>query len=126
MTSFLENDVELNKVLTGKVIASASSSLTFFAVKFTDGSGVLLESVGTPDSLTVRHTLMSADELPQIDEAVCKVDWGWITESTIKSVRTTIGSFKFMLEPAEDLLVTAMIWEQKPFLGFKPYQASTK
>lgn len=124
MTSFLEDDLKLNKELQGKVVASASSSLTMFAVKFDDGSGILLESIGMPDSVSVKHTLMPADQLPSIDEAVCKVDWSWIAASKIQSVRTTIGSFKFMFDPAEDLLIAAMVWDQKPFLSFKPYQPS--
>lgn len=121
--SFVTSDIELNKKLEGKEVAGASSSLTAFAVKFTDGSGLLLQATGTPESATIDCKLMTADELPTIGDAVCKVEWAWIVSSKVSSVQTVTGSFKLNLVPAGTLTILSSVWEGKTFLSFMPYKA---
>ena len=123
--SFVISDIELNKKLEGKEVASAASSLTAFAVKFTDGTGLLLEATGTPESATIDTRFMAADELPTIGDAVCKVEWAWIVSSKVSSVQTVTGSFKFHLAPAGTLTILAQVWQGKLFLSFMPYKAAS-
>lgn len=122
--SFIANDIELNQKLKGKVVASASSSLSMFAVKFADGSGLLIESAGTPDNPLAEAKIVPADELPSIGDAVCKVEWDWITESKIESVHTMTGSVKIILDPAGPLSILAQVWKGSLFLSFMPYKGS--
>src|SRR6185295_18952023 len=119
--SFIAKDLELSQKLKDKVIAGASSSLTMFAIKFEDGTGLLLEVGGTPEGPLVESRLMPADELPSIGDAVCKVEWAWIVSSKVESVQSVSGSFKFNLVPAGNLNILAQVYQGKLFLSFMPY-----
>ena len=68
---------EALKAIIGKKVENASSALTSFAVKFDDGTGVIFDAV-EPTSPTVAAKTVGASELPNLEEAVCSVDWGWI------------------------------------------------
>ncbi len=122
--SFITNDIELNQKLAGKEVAGAASSLTAFAVRFSDGTGLLLEATGTPESAEIVTRMMPADELPKIGDAVCKVEWAWIVDSKIESIQSVKGSFKFNLVPAGPLTIQSQPWQGKPFLSFMPYQGA--
>jgi len=122
--SFILNDIELNKQLKEKVVVDATSNLTSFAVKFADGSGLLLEAAGTPDSPKIEAKMMPAIELPSIGDAVCKVEWAWICDSKIESVQTVTGSFKFNFAPAGPLTILSQVWKGSLFLSFMPYKGS--
>ncbi len=122
--SFIANDIELSQKLTGKVIESAASNLTSFAVKFEDGSGLLLQVAGAPGEAKITSTLMPASELPSIGDAVCKVEWAWIVSSKVVSINTVTGSFEFHLEPAGKLTILAQVYQGSLFLSFMPYKGS--
>lgn len=122
--SFIANDLELSQKLKDKVIASATSSLTAFAVKFEDGTGLLIEVDGTPDNPLIETKLMSADELPNIGDAVCKVEWAWIVSSKIDSITRLAGSIKMNLLPAGPLTILAQVWKGSLFLSFMPYRGN--
>lgn len=122
--SFIANDLVLNQKLKDKVIAGAASSLTAFAVKFEDGTGLLIEASGTPDNPQIETKLMSADELPSIGDAICKIEWAWIVSSKVESVSSVTGSIKFNLVPAGALSVLAQVWKGSLFLSFLPYKGT--
>ena len=122
--SFIANDIELTQKLKEKVVASAASSLTAFAVKFEDGTGLLVEVSGTIDAPQIESRLLPADELPTIGDAVCKVEWAWITSSRVESISTVAGSIKINLAPAGTLTVMAQVWQGSLFLSFMPYKGS--
>lgn len=124
--SFIAKDIELNQKLAGKEVKSAASNLTGFAVKFADGTGLLLEATGTPESAEIATRMMPADELPDIGDAICKVEWSWIVSSKIESIQSVKGSFKFNFAPAGPLTVQSQNWQGKLFLSFMPYQGSEK
>ncbi len=122
--SFIAKDLELSQKLTGKVVAGATSSLTMFALKFEDGTGLLLQTAGDPENPLIETTIMPAEELPSIGDAVCKVEWAWIVSSRVESVHSVSGSIKFQLAPAGELAVQANLWKGSPFLSFIPYKGS--
>ncbi len=122
--SFIADDIELNQKLKGKIIASAASSLTDFAVKFEDGTGLLCHVNNNPDSTNITTSLISADELPEIGDAICKVEWAWIASSKVESLTKVSGSIKFQLNPAGELTILAQLWKGSPFLAFMPYKGN--
>lgn len=107
----------------GKVVASATSELKMFAVKFEDGTGLLLEAAGSSSAPAVTARLLEASELPADTDAVCKVDWSWIQNSKIADTKVGTGSVTFSLEPAGPLQIAVQVWQGSPFLAFSPWKA---
>jgi hypothetical protein len=108
--------------IIGRQIASASSSLTVFAVALDDGSGLLVEARDAA-SPTVVVTTMDASALPAVADAVCAVDWGWIVGARIVAAELTERQLRFELEGVGPLTVSAANWQDAPFLAFQPYRA---
>lgn len=109
--------------ILGKVVASATSELRMFALKFEDGSGLLLEAGGTGTSPAVTVKLVPASELPDDTDAVCKVDWSWIQRSKLAKTSLSASSVTFTLEPAGPLQIAVQVWQGSPFLAFSPWKA---
>jgi hypothetical protein len=122
--SFLSNDFELNQKIKGKVIASATSDLKTFAIKFEDGTGLLVEAAGDVQNPLINLRLVLEENMPLIGDAVCKVSWGWITASTIESASTVLGGIEFRLAPAGPLAVRTMVYQGSTFLSFMPYKGA--
>jgi len=122
--SFLSNDIELNQKIKGKVIASASSDLKTFAMKFEDGTGLLVEAGFDPQNPLINLRLVMEDSIPNIGDAVCKVSWGWITASAIESASTVLGAIEFRLSPAGPLAIRAQVYQGSTFLSFMPYKGA--
>lgn len=114
--------IEIKSLLEGKQIQNASSSLNRFVMKFADGSALLLEARGDAADPCVRATVVSAAELAEESEAVCRVDWGWICGSQIQSVDCRKELVAFQLQPAGPLRIAVNLWQGSPFLSFQPYR----
>lgn len=123
--SLTEKYLGLNQKLQGKLIASAASELTAFTLKFEDGSGLLLQVLSLPDTNDIDAQIMPAEELPEIGDAVCKIEWAWIKGAKIESIVCVPGSFKLILDPVGPLTIASQLWQGKAFLSFQPYRAST-
>ena len=106
----------------GRRVERASSSLTLFAVALDQGAGLLAEARQVGDAPVVGVSAPPASALPELDEAVCAVDWGWIAGSTIRGASLQGGQLRLDLDPAGPLTVSAAIWQQAPFLAFQPYR----
>lgn len=108
----------------GKTVASATSELKMFAMKFTDGTGLLVEAGGSGGAPSLEVKLVDAGELPSDTNAVCKVDWSWICKSNIKSASISNSAVNFQLDAAGPLQVAVQVWQGASFLAFTPWRAS--
>ncbi len=135
-----ERQKMLNAIV-GKRIASATSSLTSFAIKFDDASGIIFEAgetanpgvmspivAATPGAMSaiVDARLVNASEVPALEEAVCSVDWSWICGSIVQHVDPENSSVRLKLKPAGPLTIGAAFWQGKPFLSFQPHKPVMK
>jgi hypothetical protein len=109
--------------VTGKTVKAAFSSLTRFAIEFTDGTALVLETKTTDTQAAIGAQLVDASTMPRDEEAVCKVDWKWIIDSKIASIANSNAAVKLQLDPAGPLSVTMQFWQGSPFLAFQPYRA---
>jgi hypothetical protein len=116
---------EALKAIIGKKVENASSALTSFAVKFDDGTGVIFDAV-EPASPTVSAKTVGASELPDLEEAVCSVDWGWICGSTVQDAQGLGPAVRLILSNAGPLSIGSALWEGKPFLSFQPFRPAKK
>ncbi len=107
--------------LAGHKIISAQSSLDSFCISLDKGVGFLL----TPNNANgnIETKIVNTDELPQLNEAVCAVDWSWICGSQITSVKISSNQVAFQLSPAGPLKIGTGSWQNKPYLFFDPYKA---
>lgn len=112
-----------NKIeeLAGHTIESAQSSLDCFFIKLESGAGFVLKPNKT--TAAIEPAIVSASELPTLNEAVCAVDWSWICQSKIETVKTSPNQIAFQLSPAGPLKVKSGVWQNKPYLFFEPYKA---
>ena len=107
--------------LTGKVIKSATSSLTNFSCEFADGTGLVLKAVDAPQPW-LSGEVVQADALPREADAVCKVDWSWIVGSAIRIAQISEKDAQLQLDKAGLLRISIQLWQGKPFLAFQPYR----
>ena len=63
----------------GRRVVAASSSLTFLSVALDDGHGLLAEAKTDGEAPRVGVARLPTDSLPRLEDAVCTVDWNWIT-----------------------------------------------
>ncbi len=116
-----EKAVTLDDVC-GREIQSCESELTSFAIRFADGTGLLMTAAGDATSPQVSVSIVPSDSLPTTKDAVCSVDWGWIAGSTVTKAAASTGSVKLQLDPAGPLSVSALVYQGAPFLAFQPYK----
>jgi len=107
----------------GRRVVAASSSLTFLSLTLDDGHGLLAEAKTDGEAPLVGVARLPADSLPQLEDAVCTVDWSWIVGSTLHAAALAEGRLRLELEPAGPLTVSAALWQGAPFLAFQPYRA---
>ena len=112
--------------IVGAKIDKAASSLNKFSINLNDGRGLLLEAGENNDGFLINFNLVDGASLPQLSEAVCTVDWTWIENSTVESVKSSNNSIEFKLSPAGPLVIGLGAWEGKPFLSFRPYRPAKK
>ena len=106
----------------GKEIQRADSELTSFVIRFADGTGLLLTAIGDAANPQISMTSIEAGALPDTKDAVCAVDWGWISGSMITRATASEGLVKFQLDPAGPLSVSALVYQGAPFLAFQPFK----
>jgi hypothetical protein len=109
--------------LTGKKLSSAFSSLTEFSCETEGDLGLVLKAVETSTGPSIQAELMAKEKLPREMDAVCRVDWSWIADSTVSGVSFNGSSVRFQLQPAGPLTISVQVWQGKPFLAFQPYRA---
>jgi hypothetical protein len=116
-------ETDWKRALTGKQLKGAFSSLTEFSCE-TDGDyGLVLRAVETANGPAIQAQLVENANLPRSNDAVCRVDWSWIENSTVDEVIQTTSSVRFRLSPAGPLSIAVQVWQGKPFLAFQPYKA---
>jgi hypothetical protein len=115
---------QLQTHLCGKTIARASSNLTSFSLAFTDGSALLCQTSKNAGERKIITSLQSTDELPQIADAVCTVDWGWIYHSRVDRIKLEDDCIELTLSPAGPIKITLGMWQGSPFLCFHPVRAA--
>jgi hypothetical protein len=115
---------QISAALQGKIVAAASSSLNRFAIAFESGDGIIIEALGTEDGARMNVALVNKESLPNLEEAVCTVDWEWIVGSAIDAVVLSSSKLLLTLNPAGPLNVSLGMWQGKPFLTFMPYKAA--
>jgi hypothetical protein len=109
--------------LTGKKLSNAFSSLTEFSCE-TDGDvGLVLKAVESASGPTIEAKLLEKGKLPREMDAVCRVDWSWIADSTVSDVSYNGSAVRLQLNPAGPLTISVQVWQGKPFLAFQPYRA---
>lgn len=106
--------------LIGRKIQSATSSLQCFTIILDNGSGLIVSAVNGAQPLEAR--VLPAGELPQHSEAVCSVDWSWISGSEIKTVQLKSDRLALQLDPCGPLTILTGIWQGSPYLAFQPYK----
>jgi hypothetical protein len=109
--------------LQGKKLSTAFSSLTEFSCETEGDIGLVLKAVETAGGPSIEAQVMSKESLPREMDAVCRVDWSWIANSTVSAVSATGSSVSFQLNPAGPLTISVQVWQGKPFLAFQPYRA---
>lgn len=114
------------QTLVNAVVEKASSSLKMFAIGFADGRGLILTAQQDEDEFSINAELVSNEDLPELEEAVCTVDWSWIENSSIESIDAKSNMVRFKLNPAGPLVIGLGAWEGKPFLSFQPFKPAKK
>jgi hypothetical protein len=114
--------MQLNEII-GKEVLSARSSLTSFCVSLEGGVGLLIEAGESEPGLKI--TVANECDLPKHEDAVCKVDWQWISKSKIEAMAATPFSARLKLTPAGPLTISVQLWQGKPFLAFQPFRPAS-
>lgn len=112
--------------VAGAEIEKASSSLNMFAIAFTDGRGLMLKANQDEEDFVIDSELTTKEKLPELAEAVCTVDWTWIENTTINTVKAKDNLVEFKLNPVGPLVIGLGAWEGKPFLSFQPFRPAKK
>ncbi|MFN8656054.1 MAG: hypothetical protein U0105_06920 [Candidatus Obscuribacterales bacterium] len=106
----------------GLKVKNAVSSLENLSVEFEGGQGILVSAQSDEGKPAILVEQMSADKLPRQPDAVCSVDWSWISQSTLAAATVKEGALRLELSPAGTVTVSVQFWQGKPFLAFQPYK----
>lgn len=110
--------------ISGKKLTNAFSSLTEFSCETDSEYGLVLRAVSAENGPAIKAEVMPKAELPREMDAVCRVDWTWIADSTIDTVSSKQDAVRFQLSPAGPLTISVQVWQGKPFLAFMPYRGA--
>lgn len=106
----------------GQKIKHAVSSLENLSLEFEGGHGILVSAQSAENKPAILVEQMAADKLPRQPDAVCSVDWSWISQSTLAAGTVKEGVLRLDLNPAGPVTVSVQFWQGKPFLAFQPYK----
>ena len=121
------NDCQ-DKVLgiIGNKVVRAVSSLHQFAIEFSGDKCLILDAVSEDSSPGISAHVTGAAQFPESGDAVCAVDWSWISGGELMKVDSRTDQIKLNLSPQGTITVSVAVWQGKPFLSFMPYKAPGK
>ena len=119
------NDMTTNWMitLTGKKLRNACSTLSEFSCETDSEHDLILQAINSDSGPKIEAHLVPKNSSSRESDAVCKVDWSWINDSTILQISFTGSAVRLQLAPAGPLTISAQLWQGKPFLAFQPYKA---
>jgi hypothetical protein len=109
----------------GQTIRSAHSSLDSFALEFDNDRVLLARAVltdGDESEPAIELSMVSSDSISQLADAVCAVDWSWLSGSKVESVDSVRARLTLRLNPVGPLHVSVAMWQGAPFLAFQPFR----
>ncbi len=112
--------------IIGSKVLRANSTLNQFAIEFSGDQCLFLDVKTASGEASIEPSLTEAARFPNDGDAVCKVDWSWISGGELLEIKPGIDQFKLILAPQGTITVSAGIWQGKPFLSFMPYKAPQK
>lgn len=112
--------------IVGSKVIRAVSSLNQFAVEFSGDKCLILDAVNADSSPAISALVAGAARFPVTGDAVCAVDWSWISGGELKAVDAKTDQIKLNLSPQGTITVSVAVWQGKPFLSFMPYKPPGK
>lgn len=112
--------------IIGAKIVRATSSLHQFAVELSDGHCLILDAAAGESGPSIEPLVVEAARFPSSGDAVCAVDWTWITGGELTAFVAGSDQVKLTLSPQGPITVSVAVWQGKPFLSFMPYKAPGK
>lgn len=113
---------ELSEIAGLKVLR-ASSTLNQLAVELSGNKCLFLDVQMTPEGPSIEPSIVDAGNFPCDGDAVCKVDWSWISGGELTAIKPGVDQYKLILSPQGPITISAGVWQGKPFLSFMPYKA---
>ena len=56
------------------------------------------------------------------DQGGCAVDWSWLAGEEIAAAESSLDTLTIRFRSGETLEVKALLWNDRPFLSFKPHE----
>jgi hypothetical protein len=116
---------ELSQIVGSKVLR-ANSSLNQLAVELSGNKCLFLDVKIGPEGPSIEPSIVDAVNFPSDGDAVCKVDWSWISGGELTAIKPGVDQYRLILSPQGPITVSAGVWQGKPFLSFMPYKAPPK
>lgn len=110
----------------GSKVVRAVSSLHQFAIEFSGEKCLILDAVSEGSSPAISAQVTGSAQFPQSGDAVCAVDWSWISGGELTKVDSRTDQIKLDLSPQGMITVSVAVWQGKPFLSFMPYKSPGK
>ncbi len=112
--------------IIGAKIVRASSSLHQFAIELSGDKCLILDAATGQSGPSIEPLVDDAAKFPSSGDAVCAVDWSWISGGELTAIRAGSDQVKLTLSPQGPITVSVAVWQGKPFLSFMPYKAPAK
>lgn len=112
--------------IIGNKVVRAASSLHQFAIEFSGDKCLILDAVSKDSSPVIAAQVTGSAQFPQSGDAVCSVDWSWISGGELIKVDSRTDQIKLNLSPQGPIAVSVAVWQGKPFLSFTPYKPPGK
>ncbi len=116
---------KLSAILGSKVLR-ASSSLHQFAIELSGDQCLILDAASAESGPSIEPSVGDGSKFPSSGDAVCAVDWSWISGGELKDIKVSCDQIKLILSPQGPVTVSAGVWQGKAFLSFMPYKAPAK
>ncbi len=112
---------KLSEIIGAKIVR-ASSSLHQFAIELSGNRCLILDAATGEFGPSIEPLVADAAKFPSSGDAVCAVDWSWISGGELAAITAGSDQVRLTLSPQGPITVSVAVWQGKPFLSFMPYK----
>ncbi len=112
--------------IIGAKIVRASSSLHQFAIELSGNQCLILDAATGEFGPSIEPLVADAAKFPSSGDAVCAVDWSWISGGELAAITAGNDQVRLTLSPQGPITVSVAVWQGKPYSFFHAVQGPSK
>lgn len=103
----------------GQKIEEINSSLSCLTIRLNNKHTIVIQTNDDADRPNMSALLLSEQDAPKLEEAVCKVDWSWAKGLPLSQFYFDEKFFCITIAEEKPVRIGVSVWKDKPYLYFQ-------